>query len=450
MRAAWSILEAVPFLDNWHIGALCEHLQAVTRGEIPKLLVNIPPGCSKSLLVSVFWPMWEWAKDPSLRWFCASYDQRLSTRDSVRCRVLLSSDWYQAHWGDKVRLKGDQNQKTYYETDRGGYRLATSIGGHGTGEHPDRIVCDDANDVQGSESEAERLSVHEWWDLTMTTRGVSRAARRVIIQQRTHELDLSGHVLDQGGYVHLCLPMRYEVGRMATTPLGWNDPRTEEGKLLAPRQFSEETVRGLERSLGAYGTAGQLQQRPAPREGGMFKREWFEVVAALPAKVQRVRYWDKAGTAGGGDYTVGVLMAKDTDGLFYVEDVVRGQWSAGQRNPIIKQTAQLDRQRYGHLKTFLEREGGSGGKESGEISVRDLAGYAVETEQVTGTKEARAEPFANQCEAHNVKLLAADWNKEYLDELTVFPNGKHDDMVDASSGAFNKLALGPYKRFWIA
>ena len=152
VRQAWPVVEATPFIDSWHIGALCEHLQAVTAGQIQKLLINIPPGAGKSLLACVFWPTWEWTNDPSLRWFFASYDARLSTRDSVKCRTLLGSRWYQSRCARQFRLTGDQNQKTYYETDQGGYRLATSVGGHGTGEHPDRIVCDDPHNVQQAES----------------------------------------------------------------------------------------------------------------------------------------------------------------------------------------------------------------------------------------------------------------------------------------------------------
>jgi hypothetical protein len=275
VRQAWPHIESAPFVDNWHVRAVADHLQAVTDGRIHNLLVNIPPGCSKSLLTCVFWPVWEWANNPTIRWFFASYDQRLSTRDSVKCRALMKSAWFRERWGGRFCLTDDQNQKTYYETDKGGYRLATSVCGHGTGEHPDRIVIDDPHDVRGAESEAERQSVIEWFDLCLSTRGVSRDARRVVIMQRLNEDDLSGHVLKQGDYVHLCLPMWYEPGRMPTTPLGFNDPRTVEGELLTPKQFSEARLAPVVAKLGSYGVAGQMQQRPAPRGGALFKRGWF-------------------------------------------------------------------------------------------------------------------------------------------------------------------------------
>src|SRR5262249_37892452 len=153
-------------------------------------------------------------------------------------------------------------------------------------------------------------AVLDWWNLTISTRGVSRNARRVIIMQRLHQEDLSGHVLGQGEGVHICLPMRYERERMSLTPLGWTDPRPPAGALLCPEQFSEASVARLERSLGTYGAAGQLQQRPVPLGGGMFKESFFnQRVRAAPFAARRVRYWDRAATADGGCYTAGTLMA---------------------------------------------------------------------------------------------------------------------------------------------
>jgi predicted phage terminase large subunit-like protein len=447
VRRGWSLVEAAPFVDSWHIQALCEHLQAVSQGHIQKLLINIPPGSGKSLLACVFWPAWEWAHDPTLRWFFASYDSRLSVRDSVRSRALLQSRWYQVRCTQPFRLTGDQNQKTYYENDRGGYRLATSVGGHGTGEHPDRIVSDDPHNVQQAESPSERQSVLDWWDLTMSTRGVARNARRVLIMQRLHASDLSAHVLAEGGWEHLCLPMRFEPSRMPTTSLGWNDPRTEEGQLLCPRLFDEAKVQTLEKTLGSYGAAGQLQQRPVPRQGGMFHRAWFgRIVATAPALAQRVRYWDRAATAGGGCYTCGVLLARAEDGHYYVEDVVRGQWSSGQRDRIMLQTAQTDRAKYGQMQPHIvvEREGGSSGKDSVWATARLFDGFPIHADLPTGSKQARAEPFAAQCEAGNVSLVQGTWNQEYIEELCLFPLGDYADQVDASSGAYNHLSQSTY------
>jgi predicted phage terminase large subunit-like protein len=448
VRQGWAEVEAVPFADNWHVGALCEHLQAVSAGQIAKLLINLPPGMGKSLLTCVFWPAWEWAQDPGVRWLFASYDQRLSTRDSVRCRALLGRPWYRACRRHPFGLTGDQNQKTYYETDRGGYRLATSVGGHGSGEHPDRIVCDDPHNVQQAESPAERQAVLTWWDLTMSTRGVSRDARRVIVMQRLHQDDLSGHVLGQGDWVHLCLPMRYERGRMPVTPLGWADPRAAEGLLLCPEQFSEEAVAGMEKALGAYGSAGQLQQRPVPRQGGMFKASYFnQRVRAAPFEAQRVRYWDRAATQEGGCYTAGTLLARSAEGNWYVEHVVHGQWEPDTRDEQIVAAAKRDRARYGpHHEPviWIEHEPGSSGVDAYKHTARQLAGFRVGADRPTGAKEVRAEPWASQCAAKNVYLVEdGTWDVPgWIDEHCHFPLGKLKDRVDSASGAFGKLVNG--------
>jgi predicted phage terminase large subunit-like protein len=193
-------------------------------------------------------------------------------------------------------------------------------------------------------------------------------------------------------------------------------------------------------AVGSYEWNALYQQRPRPLEGGMFQRPWFSIIPAAPIEATRVRYWDKAGTAGDGDYSAGVLMGKRPDGRFFIEDVLRGQWSSGQREAVMKQTAQLDNAKYGHVAIWHEQEPGSGGKDSAAATTRNLTGFAVYSERVTGDKLTRAQPFAAQCEAGNVDLVAGAWNAAYLDELTTFPNGAHDDQVDGSSGAFGKLA----------
>jgi predicted phage terminase large subunit-like protein len=446
VRQAWAQVESAPFVDNWHVGAICEHLQAVTAGQIQNLLINVPPGLGKSLLTSVFWPAWEWAIDATVRWFFASYDQKLSIRDAVRCRALISLPWYRTRCAQGFNLNDDQNQKTYYETDRTGYRLSTSIGGHASGEHPDRIVCDDPHNVQQAESATERQAVLDWWDLTMSTRGVPRNARRVIIMQRLHQNDLSGHVLGKGDWVHICLPMRFECGRMSTTPLDWTDPRTEEGSLLCPAQFSAAAVAQLEKALGSYGAAGQLQQRPVPREGGMFKQTYFnQRVKAAPFQAQRVRYWDRAATQDGGCYTAGTLLARNDAGNWYVEHVVHGQWEPDTRDEQILAAALRDRKRYAPNQEpviWIEHEPGSSGVDAYKYIARKLAGFRICADRPTGAKEVRAEPWASQCAANNVYLVDdGTWDiPGWIDEHCSFPLGKLKDRVDSASGAFGKLA----------
>ena len=446
VQQAWPIVEPdVEFADGWHIEAICLHLEAVRRGEFRDLLINIPPGCMKSLLCCVFCPCWVWATEPVTRWMFASYSDTLSTRDSRKRRQIFDSEWFRGNWGDQVQFSADQNQKTRYENKSRGWMFSTSVGGGGLGEHPDFIVVDDPHKTKGAESEVQRQDVIDWWDGTIASRGVARGVKRIMIMQRLHEDDLSGHWLEGDKPVHICLPMEYEVDRMQPTPLvidgeNWTDPRTAEGELLWPGLMDEEKVVRL-KEMGQFKVAGQLQQRPAPREGGMFKTEWLtDIVEDFPRQAKLVRYWDKAGTQDGGDYTAGVLMAAHL-GEIYIVDVERGQWSSGARNQVMKQTAELDALKYGHVQVWTEQEPGSGGKESAAITVRELAAFSVHTERVTGSKEHRAEPFAAQCEAHNVHLVRGDWNADYIAEMCMFPFGKHDDQVDGSSGAYNKLIL---------
>ena len=234
---------------------------------------------------------------------------------------------------------------------------------------------------------------------------------------------------------------------MPTTCRGWNDPRTDEGQLLCPSLFNEQQVRTMEKSLGSYGAAGQLQQRPVPRTGGMFQRAWFsKVVESAPTQAHRVRYWDRAATADGGCFTCGVLLARDSAGMYYVEDVVRGQWSSWQRDRTTLRTAQGDRARYGNMQPyiFFEREGGSSGLDSVSATARLFDGFPISAHLPTGSKETRAEPFAAQCEAGNVALLRGAWNHAYVEELCQFPMGAYADQVDASSGAYNRLSQFTY------
>jgi predicted phage terminase large subunit-like protein len=276
VRQAWPVVEpSTPFVPGWHIDAIIEHLEAVTRGQIRNLLINVPPRHMKSLLVSVFWLAWEWIRWPERRWLFSSYAASLSIRDSVICRRLLESPWYKAHWGDRFALTSDQNTKGRFDKNRSGYRLTTSVGGAVTGEGGDRIVCDDPHNVQEAESDSVRKTTLDWFDVVMSTRvNDPKTSSKVVVMQRCHQQDLSGHLLEQGGLEHLRLPAEYESPPCVTS-IGWTDPRTAHGELLWPDRFGPEEMESLKRSLGSYAAAGQLQQRPSPAEGGLLKRHWF-------------------------------------------------------------------------------------------------------------------------------------------------------------------------------
>lgn len=435
VKRAWHVLEpATPLVWNWHMDAICDHLEAVTRGDINRLLINVPPGTSKSSLVNIFWPAWEWGTMPHLKVISASHGADLATRDTRKMRMLLESDWFQSMW--PIKLSYDQNQKTYFENNATGFRQANAVSGM-TGRRGDRVIWDDPHSVEGALSDTKRNTAIRVFKETLPSRLISpKDSAIVIVMQRVHEEDIAGYILENDlGYTHLCLPMEFEPERKCVTPF-YEDPRTEDGELLFPERFPRDVVERDKKAMGSVAVAGQFQQRPAPRKGGFFDASNFKVVERAPEIVKKVRFWDKAGSDDKGDYTVGVLMGKTAQDQYVILDVVRDRWSALKREQVIQQTAAMDGK---SVYIRMEQEPGSGGKDSADASVRALAGYNVKAVPSTGSKSLRAEPFAVQVEAGNVLLLKGDWNKEYMDELRVFPNGKHDDQVDSSGGAFNEL-----------
>lgn len=438
-RLAWHVLEpGNPYVHGWHIDAMAEHLEAVTNGEINRLLINVPPGTMKSMLTSVFWPAWEWGPRamPTMRYVGASHELSLAIRDNRKMRLLVSSEWYQRLW--PTPLVGDQNEKIKFENQATGFRQANAMKSM-TGNRGDRVIIDDPHNVEGALSKADReRDIREFRETVPTRLNSPEKSAIIVVMQRLHEEDVSGLILSEDfGYEHLCLPMEFESERRCVTSIGFADPRIEDGELLFPERFPIEVVERDKKMLGSLATAGQFQQRPAPRSGGFFQWDKFEIVPAGPVKVRRrVRFWDKAGTKDGGAFTAGVRMALAMDGGWYVEDVVRGQWSAGKREAIIKQTATLDPP--GTI-VWVEQEPGSGGKESAEATIRNLAGFAAHADRVTGSKEERALPYAVQVEAGNVKLIDGAWVSEFIEEHKTFPRGKFKDQVDAAAGAFSKL-----------
>lgn len=774
-REAWHVVEPhTAYIHNWHIDAITDHLEAVTRGEIRNLLINMPPRHEKSLNVSVFWPTWVWTSQAFVQWLYSSYVQALSTRDSVKCRRLIQSQWYQERWGHVFHMTGDQNVKTRYENDKNGYRIATSVGGVGTGDGADILVClpygepvltssgwipigriveerlpvrvlsssgrwqriakyesgpgrpslrltfaggssvectddhpiwvedvggfiparevyslhgpvhmrylrrgsrarplpcstreagdllfkemlrsggagqdqscvggwrcgrqmralrdgkddrtgicetvpfllahmprlmaagtatpgmravrgvvhsplqteillqdlrehgarsanawprqfklperamgdgawarvhespqgesskegslslccvwdaarhtpssphrpeqdeprdgqsghplhlvsfshpqekrtgyplgecvaledveriatpdraynlrvepdgdyyasgilvhncDDPHNVLEGESDKKREEVLIWWDEVMSTRlNNPQTGAKVIVMQRVHERDLSGHVLEQGGYEHLLIRAEY-VPTTYVSVTGFRDPRTKQDELLWPERFPQSVIDDLKIRLGDYAYSGQCQQEPTARKGGLFERGWFEVVDEVPKPGPRVRYWDKAGTEGGGKYTVGVLEARRKDGVIFIEDVVRGQWGGPDRETQIQQTAEADAKKYGvgAVAIIMEQEPGSAGKDVIEASILNLAGHYAEGHRPTGDKFTRARPLASGAKAGNVKVLKADWTEEFLAEINkAGPGATYLDQMDAAAGAYNELTL---------
>ncbi len=282
VKQSWHVVEpGIQFMESWHIEEICEHLEAVSAGEIHRLLINIPPRHSKSTIVSVMWPAWEWITDPAQKFLCASYSGTLSTRDNLKTRRLLQSPWYQERWGHMFKFAGDQNAKQRFENDKTGYRLATSVGGTATGEGGSRLILDDPHGAQAAQSEAMRESDLEWFDMVWSTRlNNPKTDAMVTVMQRLHERDISGHILnDIKGWEHICIPAEWD-GKHRKTILGAYDPRKVKGELICPDRFGDKEITMLKQLLGEYGTAGQLQQDPAPVSGGILKTKYFGLWSA--------------------------------------------------------------------------------------------------------------------------------------------------------------------------
>ncbi|WMT90138.1 phage terminase large subunit [Pelagibacterium sp. H642] len=447
-KAAWHVLEpGQPYKHGWHIDAISEHLEAITAGEITRLLINVPPGTMKSLSVGVMWPAWEWGPKgrPHTRYLGTSHSHPLAIRDNLKMRRLVASDWYQERWGGSVRLMHDQNAKLKFENDATGFREAmafTSL----TGSRGDRVLIDDPLSVDAASSDTQREAVNETFREAVPTRlnNPDRSAI-VVVMQRLHENDVSGLILSKDfGYEHLMLPMEFEPERKCYTSIGFEDPRTEDGELLFPARFPREVVERDKKVMGSYATAGQFQQRPAPREGGMFKRAWFRFVRAVPTGTSFVRGWDLAASIEDGSaYTAGVKMGRCPDKRYIITNAVRDRLSAGGVESLIVNTATSDGF---DCRISLPQDPGQAGKAQAGYFVRQLAGYAVRATPESGDKATRAAPLSAQAEAGNVDILitgdpAADaWIEPFLDELCVFPNGKYKDQTDAATRAFDELA----------
>lgn len=402
-----------------------EGLDKVTSGAINRLMVFVPPQHGKSQMTTIRYPVWRLEHNPALRVIIGCYNQTLANRFSRQARKIAEG---------RIALDRERRAVEEWQTAAGGIFRAVGVGAGITGQGGDLILIDDpVKSREEAESQAYRDRVWDWYSQDLFTRQGPNAAI-ILIMTRWHESDLAGRILaseDGPNWTVVNLPAMAEAG----DPLG-----RELGQALCPARYDETALAERRIVLGSYAFSALYQGRPTPPGGGMFQRDWFDIVGAAPTPgtpgTMRLRYWDKAGTEGGGDYSAGVKIVRDADGQFYIEDVVRGQWSALARERVMRQTAEMDGQ---NVTIWIEQEPGSGGKESAQASVRNLAGFRVFTETVTGDKQTRAMPFAAQCEARNVKLVRGSWDGIYLDELAGFPFGAHDDIVDASSGAFAKL-----------
>lgn len=474
VKGAWHIIEGGrTFIPGWHIEVIAAHLEALKSLQIQDLLINIPFRTGKSNLVSVLYCAWVWTTEPYLRFLYISFAQTLSDRDSVRCKRLIQSDWYQKYWGHQFHLMADMNNKRRFDNSKQGFRIASSISGSNTGEGGDFQVLDDPNNMSEVRSDIVREDVNFTFDFTLASRYILlETRRRLVIQQRGHEHELSGHILGKksDSWVHLCLPMEFEKSRRCiTVPLAisnnkpWTDPRTKEGELLWPQGVNAERLFRMKKDdFGGdeYIISGQLQQRPAPASGGIFKKDWLNYYKEedLPNFEFTIQSWDTALTSNKNNCqssctTWGIF--RDSTRRYNV--MLLSLYTGWLEGPELRMMAKRLANNYEDTEIDYPATAGLyrpphrivvEAKANGLNVVQELHRASVEAIAFNptryGDKVNRARLMSGIFKNKLVWLQTAypdfedltDEAEEFLSAITIFPNGKTNDIVDSTSQAF--------------
>lgn len=457
----------------------CEHLEAVSAGDITRLLINVPPGSMKSLLTNVFWPAWEWGPRnlPSLRYLSFSYSASLTYRDNTRFRQVILGDKYREFWGNHfAQSKENFSTKKLGNTETG-WKIASSVGGTGTGERGDRVIVDDPHNVKDAESQAVRESTIQWFTEVLPTRlNDPDSSAIVIIMQRVHEEDVSGLILSRDlDYEHLMIPMRYDPDRHCSTSIGWTDPRSVDRELMWPDRMSPKTLDELENILGPYAAAGQLQQAPTPRGGGILRRDWWQMWPDYQPGESDESRAIRAKSFPPMEYIVASL-----DGALGEKDIndpsaltIWGVWRNRENlpkimlmnawherlaiNPLVEKVAATCK-RFKVDRLLIEN------KASGKSVAQELArlfgneDWGVTLAEPKGDKvarvyaiqhllsgERRIDPRTGEEQWVNGLIYAPDreWADMVMDQASTFPRGAHDDLVDTMSQCLKHLrAIG--------
>lgn len=462
VQIAWPWVESVDYQDNWHIDVLCGKAQALHQKTLPggkrKLRVNIPPSCMKSLIYSVFFPVWLWTHDPTQRLLFGAYSLEKAIDDSNKRRRLIQTDWFQKRWGRSVRLTGDQNAKIRYDNSSGGWMQLISPGGTGaTGRHPNGIILDDPNDA--GEGAAERARANQWYSGTLGTRGMSLDVWHLLVQQRVHQKDMSGYTAEMDGWDEVVLPMEFEPDRASPY-----DKRKQAGELLWPSLITPEKVAQL-KGDPSFDAAGQFQQRPSPAKGIVFNSDHFQYFKVQEKSLSLeprdggtpiVFSWDdcywfqtidtamKTGQLN--DYTVIATWGITPKNDLLLYDVFRDRVkipdqfglvrSQRVRFPFIADNQYVEDKASG---TGLIQQGAADG-----MHLRALQPGSAD-------KVDRCQSFAAMLQQAKVYFLSGGpWLGEYEAELLTFPKGAHDDQVDASAYAAKVLQERAAKKIGIA
>jgi len=448
IREAWPILEPdTVYRHNWHIDYITEHLEAVTAGQITRLLINVPPRSMKSILVSVLWPTWEWVRNPAGRWIFVSYADSLASKHSLDRRTVIQSPWYQGRWRDRVQLASDQNLKHEFHNTERGVMMATSVGGSPTGKGGSRIVVDDPHNPMQAASDTQRDAAIEFFRGTLSTRlDDKKTGAIVVVMQRLHERDLSAYCRDMS-YTHICLPAEAEVKTTLTMPRSGGLITRDAGDLLWPERDDRAVLDEQKRNLGPTAYSAQYQQQPAPAGGLIFKREWFHYYNELPPVTEVAQSWDMTFKDTATSYYVVGLVAGRKGANIYIMDRVKGQWAFSETLRRVKALWT----RYRATRMILIEDAANG---SAIIDVLRHQVPGIIAVKPDGNKVSRAHAAESRVEAGNIFLPnprphgrlipEREWVDDFVHQLTAFPAGAHDDDIDAFTqlvGRWNRPAL---------
>ena len=469
VQGAWNVMEPqFPFMPNWHVDAIWEHLEALRTGEIRNLVISIPRRFGKSVHACVLFPARCLSLNPEMRFIFSSYSQKFSDRDSVKTRALVLSAWYQLRYGHRVQLSSVQNQKWRWDTTAGGFRIATSPGGVGLGEGGDVLCGDDLHHPAEVRSDKLREDVVNYWDNTLgSSVRDPRTVRKLVVMQRLHSRDVAGSCIDQG-YDYVALPMEYEE-TIYSTSIGWQDPRQTPGELLWPARFTPAAVAKRKQEMSSYEWSSQMQQRPAPAGGGIFKRHWWrfwyypsdpqEVVkvqtpegewvthgqSAIPMTEQDgkwvldldeyIQSWDTTLTASvRSDYVVGQVWGRK-GANYYLLWQVKKKLDHPATKREIRRVSSEDPGRLASRK-LIEK------KASGDPLAADLKNdiEGIKLIDPCADKVSRADAEAGTVESGNVYIPhphTAGWVEPFIHAMSLFPNGENDDETDAATQALH-------------
>lgn len=443
-KSFYTINPGAKYLDNWHIDAISEYLNAVTEGDIKRLIINIPPRYLKSIAVSTAWPAWLLGKDPTRRIMVASYSQILSTRHSLDCRLIMQSDWYRYIFPNAI-ISSDQNEKNKFSTTKCGFRFATSVGGTVTGEGGDVLILDDPHNPATIMSQPYRENVINWFDQVWLSRlNDKKNGAIIIVMQRLHEDDLISHIHSKksANWELLSLPA-IATKRMVISIGNYKKVRLENHILHRDREGKKE-LSVIREDLGEYAYAAQYQQKPLKIDNGLIKEEWLHRFRVYPSHYLRVlQSWDTASkTSKNSDYSVCCTIIEDKN-TYYLIDVFRKKMNF----PDLKKNVILLQQKYKPDVVLIED------KSSGQALIQELKSESNMPIIPITPKECkiiRLNKIIPYIESGKICFpYTSEWLRDFEEELLSFPDAVNDDQVDSFSQAINWLSSNQLQKFRI-